>query len=175
MNRVLRRFDWLSVRCGHGPTCERGYVPHCEVRHAYPGKMAFTNCVEYLSAAFAMPFTSWLIHPSRHCKIHLSITQLCAVKPLQLLNSDQCAPHSLRRKEPPSSGTKAPRQDSVMEPPWCRQPRRKGGKRWIARDIPSAKGRLRHSAELTTNRDDHVFQDFHKELPSSAAAMYSQP
>ena len=42
--------------------------------------------------------------PSRHCKIRLSITQLCGVQPLQLLNSDQCAPHSLRRKEPKHRG-----------------------------------------------------------------------
>ena len=81
--------------------------------------------------------------------------------------SDPCAPHSLRRTEPPSSGTTAPRQDSVMEPPRCRQPRRKGGQRWIELDILSAKGRLRHSAELATNHDDHVFRDFHKELSSS--------
>ena len=82
----------------------------------------------------------------------VSITQLCGVEPLQLLNSDQCAQHSLRREEPPSTETKAPRQGSVMEPPRCRPPRRKGGQRWIALDIPSARGRRRRRARDESRR-----------------------
>ena len=35
-----------------------------------------------------------MTHPSRHYEIRLSLTQLCGIKPLQLPNSGQCAPHS---------------------------------------------------------------------------------
>ena len=71
---------------------------------------------------------AYRLHPSRHCEIRLSLTQLCGVNksPLQLLGSVQCAPHSFGVNSPPHRGLGIEawlHRDAAMMPPTASQRR----------------------------------------------------
>ena len=108
-----------------------------------------------------------VIHPSKHYEIRLSLRKTLRYPATTATRlGSACA--ILRRKGSNPSVGKEPRQDSNVESPWCRRLRPKGGQRWIALEIPSAKVVCVKTTTLPS-------RCVHTELASSVGVVCRQP